>query len=52
MGIFIDGWYTLENPANMDDLGVPLFQENHHMYKYIYIYIWGCDDKMKTNMYV
>jgi hypothetical protein len=27
IGVAQNGWFTMENPLNMDDLWVPLFQE-------------------------
>ena len=36
IGIPQNGWFTMENPMKMDDLGVPLFSETS-----IYIYIYN-----------
>ncbi len=39
IGVPQSGWFIVENPIKMDDLGVPLFLETY-IYIYIYIYIY------------
>ena len=31
IGVPQNGWFTMENPIKMDDLGIPLFFGNIHM---------------------
>ena len=47
MGVPPNGWLLVENTIEMDDLGVPLFQETSiciyiyvYVYTYVYVYVY------------
>jgi len=39
IGVPQNGWFIMENPIEMDDLGVPLFKETP-IYIYIYMFLF------------
>ena len=51
IGVPENGWFVVENPIKMDDLGVPLFLETPiYIYTYTYRRIVVCDSVLRGSL--